>query len=78
MISVRPAMCLYVAKMLNIAIFSNIINTVNVKLCMVVLLIELYLFISLPLTLTKFQGCSTVTENFVFLSSIFVACRMVR
>ena len=43
------------------------------KLCMMVLLIELYLFISLSVTMTIFQGHSSVkqfwTETFVFSSN---------
>ena len=40
----------------NIRIFSDTINVVNIKLCIMVLLIELYLFIPLSVTLTIFQG----------------------
>ena len=46
----------------KIGIFSDIINVINVKLCMMVLLIELYLFIPLSITLTIFQGHSTVKQ----------------
>ena len=35
---------------LNVLIFSNTINVKNVRLCMMVLLTELYLFISLSMT----------------------------
>ena len=46
----------------NIGIYSETINVINVKLCMVVLLIELCLFIPLSVTLTIyiFQGHSSV------------------
>ena len=37
---------------LNIGIYSDTINVTKVKLCMTVLLIELYLFIPLSVTLT--------------------------
>ena len=45
-----------------IAIYSDTINMIDVKLCMMVLLIELYLFIPLSMTLTIFQGHSNVEE----------------
>ena len=38
----------------NVGIYSDTINVINVTLCMVVLLIELYLFIPLSVTLTIF------------------------
>ena len=44
----------------NITIFLDTINVINVKLCMVVLHTELYLFIPLLVTLTIFQGHSSV------------------
>ena len=37
-------------------VFTDTINAINVKLCMLVLLTELYLFIPLSVTLTIFQG----------------------
>ena len=43
-------------KNFKILIFSDTVNVINVKLCMMVLLIELYLFIPLSVTLTIFQG----------------------
>ena len=46
----------------NIVIFSHTINVINVKLCMMVLLIKLYLFISLSVTLTIFQGHSNIEQ----------------
>ena len=45
---------------LNIGIFSDTINMINVKLCMMVLLIEFTLVIPLSVTLTTFQGHSIV------------------
>ena len=44
----------------NIGTYSDTINVINVKLCMMVLLIELYLFISLSVTLTILHGHSNV------------------
>ena len=60
MISVRPASRVIVqsGKNFNIAIFSDAGNMVNVKLCMIVLLIELYLFIPLSVTLSVFHHSS--------------------
>ena len=58
----------------NIGISSDTINVISVKLCMMVLPIELYLFIPLSVTFTIFQGHSSVKQfklkiNFVFLTS---------
>ena len=39
-------------KNFNVAIFSDITKITNIKLCMIVLLTELYLFIPLSVTLT--------------------------
>ena len=49
----------------NIGIFSDTIDVINVKLCMMVLLIELYLFIPLSMTLATFQGATVtaLTDN---------------
>ena len=44
----------------SIGIFSDTIYVINVKVCMMVLLIELYLFIPFSVTLTIFQGYSNV------------------
>ena len=44
----------------NVGIYSDTIKVINVNLCMMVLLIELYLFIPLSVTLTIFQGHSNV------------------
>ena len=46
----------------NIGIFSDTMNVTNVKLYMVVLHIELYLFIANSVTLTLFQGHSSVKQ----------------
>ena len=46
----------------NIGIFSDTINVINVKLCMMVLHIELNLFIILLVTLTLFQDHSSVKQ----------------
>ena len=61
MISVTPADLLFVCgKNFNVAIFSDTINTINVKLCMVVVVIEHYPFIPLSVTLCAFQDHSSV------------------
>ena len=61
-------------KNFNVAIFSVAGNVINIKLCMLVLLIELYQFISLSVTLSICEGHSNVptvlTENFTFSSSL--------
>ena len=44
----------------NFGIFLDIINVISVKLCMMVLYIEFYLFITLSVTFTLFQGHSSV------------------
>ena len=43
---------------INIWIYTNITNVLNVKLCMMVLFIELYVFLLFSVTLTIFQGHS--------------------
>ena len=48
----------------NIGICSDTINVVNVKLCMMVLLIEHYLFKPLSVTLTIFSVHSSVEQLF--------------
>ena len=40
----------------NIGIYSDTTNVINVKLCMMVLLIEFYLFIPLSVTVIIFQS----------------------
>ena len=64
MISVRPAGWLIVrcGKNFNVAVFSDTMNVINFKLCMMVLLIELYLFIPLLVPLTIFQGHRCVQQ----------------
>ena len=51
------------AENVNIGIVSGTINVVNVKLCMLVLLIELYLVIPLSVTLIRSEGYNN-TEQF--------------
>ena len=63
MISVRLSECPFVAETLNDAIFSDTLNMINVKLCMMVVLIEHYPFIPLSLTLTAYQGHSSVCSS---------------
>ena len=46
----------------DIGIFSGTINVLNVKLCVMVLHIEVYLFSTLSVTLTLFQGHSIVKQ----------------
>ena len=41
---------------LNTGLYSETINVINVELCVMVLLIELYLFIPLSVALAIFQG----------------------
>ena len=50
-------------KNVNIGIFSDTINIIKVKRCMNVLLIELYPFISLSVTLIVFK-CHSSVEQF--------------
>ena len=49
-------------KKFNIWISSDTMNVINAKLCVVVPLIELYLFVPLSLTLTIFHGHSNVEQ----------------
>ena len=49
-------------KNFNTGIFSDTINVINVKLCMMVLHTELYLFITLSVILTLFQNHSSVKQ----------------
>ena len=49
-------------KKFNIAIFLHAVDVINVKLCVMVLLIELYLFIPLPVPMTVFEGHSIVEQ----------------
>ena len=59
-------------KNFNIAIFLDAINIMNVKLYMMVVLIELYPLKQLSVTLVLFQGHSSFQqfENFMFLSRL--------
>ena len=76
MISVRPAGHMSVrGKNLNVAIFSDILKIINVKLCMVVVLIEHYPFIPLSVTLIVFQGHSSVKQ---FLLKNVFSCPIIR
>ena len=73
MVSIRPAACWLsgVAKKINIVIFSDTINVINVKLCMMLLLIDLYLFIPLSVTdhISRSKECQTIlTEKFMLSS----------
>ena len=56
-------------KNFNIVMLSDTMNMINVKLCMVVVLIELYPFIPLSVTLIAFQGHSCFKQCKIFLSS---------
>ena len=47
-------------KNFNTGIYTDTINVVNVKPCMMVLLMELYLFLAFSVTLTIYQGHSNV------------------
>ena len=60
-------------KNVNTGIYSDTIKVINVKLCMMTLLIELYLCIPLSVTLTILQGHSNVEQ---FLSEIFCSYPM--
>ena len=63
MISVRPAGEVSMScKDFNVAIFSDTISMINVKHCMIVVLIELQPFVPLSVTLTVFQGHSGVKQ----------------
>ena len=60
MISVRPAS--HGVKNLNDAIFSHMINMINVTPCIMVVLIELYPFTARSVILIVFQGHSSVKQ----------------
>ena len=54
---------------ISIGIFSDTISAINIKRGMTVLLIALYLFIPISMTLAIFRGHSSVrvlTKNFTF------------
>ena len=62
-VSVWPAgRVLECGRYFNNVIFLNAINMVSVKLCMVVILVELYSFIPLSVTLIVFQGHSNIQQ----------------
>ena len=72
-ISVRPAGRFYVCdKNVDVTIFSDVINMIIVKLCMMVVLFKLYPFIATFSDLeciSRSQQCQTVlTEKFMFVS----------
>ena len=46
----------------NIRIYTDTVNVINVKLCIMVLLVEFYLFIPLLVTVTIFKGHSNVKQ----------------
>ena len=65
MISVRLASQTSIrGKNLNIVIFLNTINMINVKLCMMIVLIELYPFIPLSVTVIVCFKIITVSNSF--------------
>ena len=57
----RPAVSVY-GKNFNVSIFSDTLNMINVKLYMRVVLIELYPFIPLSVTLIVFQGHGSIKQ----------------
>ena len=62
----RPAECPGMSKTFtnfHVAIFSGYIKVMNIKLCKMVLLIQLYLFIPLSVTFTIFSGHSSVIQS---------------
>ena len=61
MVWVSPVLGL--VEKVNVGIFLDAIGVINVKVCKMVLLIELYLFILPSLTLTLFQGCSSIKQS---------------
>ena len=64
MITVRPAGRVFVCgKNFNVAIFSDTINMIHVKLCMMVVLIELYLFRALSVTLIVYFKVTAVSNT---------------
>ena len=64
-------------KNFNIAIFLDAVNVINVKLCMIVLLFELYLFISLSVSLSIFQSCCSVRQFLLkFLCSYLIKSKL--
>ena len=72
MISVRPTgrVFEYGKKKINVTIFSDIINMISAKLCMMEVLIELYPFIPLSVTLIVLDS-RHCTLNIVWLLHTF-------
>ena len=52
----------WIVENFNIRICSDTVNVIYVKLCMMVLLIELYVFIAFSVALSIFQGHSNVEQ----------------
>ena len=55
----------------NMGIFSDTVNVINVKLCMMILLVELYLLIPFNVLdlISRLQHCRAVlSEHFLFIS----------
>ena len=73
MISVGPASWLIVqcGENLDFAVFWDTINVINVKLCMIIVLIELYSCMPLSVISTIFQGQRSV-KQFFFFKLVFV------
>ena len=63
MISVKPA-----GRPANDAIFLDTINMINIKLCITVVLIELYQYIRCSVTLIVFQGHCSVKRFYLKIS----------
>ena len=79
MISVRLSDCLSVCdKNFNIAIFLVTISMIDVKLCLMVVLIELNTFVPLSVTVIVFQGHSSVKQFWLkILCSYLKLCMIV-
>ena len=76
----RPPECPCVAKSLTVAIFSNVINMIKLRLCMMVVHIELYPLIRFLVTLIVFQGHSNVKQfqlKILFLTDSLKLCTIV-
>ena len=55
----RPSVCMW-QKTSNVAFFSDTVNMINAKLCLMVVLIQLYAFLPLSVTLIVLQSHSSV------------------
>ena len=75
MISVRLACQFYVAKNFNVAVFLDTIKMINVKLRILVVLIELYPFIPFSVALNVFQ--TVLTDFFVVVLIQLTLCMIV-